>query len=67
MKLLRKRVKELITEHKGLVAASVATGVSHSALSRIMSGEKTDALPETLAMLGLEHIPNLEIHRVKRQ
>lgn len=67
MKLLQRRVNELIRHHGGVMAAAKATGVNHATIVRIRDGEKTDALAETLALMDLEHIPNLEIHRRKKK
>lgn len=66
MKLLQKRVNELIRLHGGIRAAAEATGINHAALIRIRDGDKTDMLEESLALIGLEHIPELEIHRRKK-
>ena len=66
MKLLQKRVKELIRHHGTVMRAARAVKIGHPIISRIATGDKSDAEPATLSKLGLEHIPNLEIHRVKK-
>lgn len=58
---LEEAVKSVIDRHGGVRAASRATGVDRSFISRLMSGKKVSPSDETLNALGLRAVPLYEI------
>ena len=58
---LEQAVHAIVKRHGGVRAASRATGVDKSFISRLMNGHKTSPSEETLKALGLRAVPLYEI------
>lgn len=58
---LEQAVQAIVKQHGGVRAASRATGVDKSFISRLMNGHKTAPSEETLKALGLRSVPLYEI------
>lgn len=54
-------VQKIVDAHGGVRAASRATGVDKSFISRLMTGKKTAPSDETLKKLGLKSVPLYEV------
>jgi len=63
MKLLtlEDAVAKIVKKHGGVRAASIATGVDKSFISRLMNGKKVAPSTDTLNKLGLKAIPKYEL------
>lgn len=58
---LEEAVTEVVQQHGGVRAASRATGIDKSFISRLMNGHKTAPSDETLQALGLRAVPLYEV------
>ena len=58
---LEEAVSAVVARHGGVRAASRATGIDKSFISRLMRGKKVAPSAETLRRLGLRSVPLYEV------
>lgn len=58
---LKQAVRNVVSFYGGVRAASEATGVDKSFISRLMNGKKVHPSDETLRKLGLKSVPLYQV------